>query len=60
MKKAVKSIVSIIIALTVVMLSATTAFAYNEVEDNNNFANANLISVNQTIEGSITNGSDED
>ncbi len=60
MKKTVKNIVSIIIALTVVILSTMTAFAYSEVEDNDNFASANTISVNQTIDGVITNGSDED
>ena len=60
MKKTVKNIVSIIIALTVVILSTMTAFAYDEVEYNGKFYDANPINVGEEVYGMITDSYDDD
>lgn len=60
MKKTVKNIVSIIIALTVVILSTMTAFAYDEVEYNGKFYDANPINVGEEVFGTIKDSYDKD
>ena len=60
MKKTVKNIVSIIIALTVVILSTMTAFAYDEEESNGKFYDANPINVGEEVFGTITDSYDKD
>lgn len=60
MKKTAKNIVSIIIALTVVILSTMTAFAYDEEEFNGRFYDANPINVGEEVFGTITDSYDKD
>lgn len=60
MKKTAKNIVSIIIALTVVILSTMTAFAYDEEESNGRFYDANPINVGEEVFGTIKDSYDKD
>lgn len=60
MKKTVKSIISIVIAMTVIILSTMTAFAYDEKEFNGRFYDANPINIGEEVYGTITDTNDND
>ena len=60
MKKTVKSIISIVIAMTVIILSTMTAFAYDEKEFNGRFYDANPINIGEEVYGTITDSYDDD
>ncbi len=60
MKKTVKSIISIVIAMTVIILSTMTAFAYEEKEFNGRFYDANPINIGEEVYGTITDSYDDD